>query len=101
MNSYDYLYSELVNKLRIEFCCNPNEVIITPGRLFNMTNFIVKNIPEKYKVSDSFILDICKNTLNELIKCYPENISDIDNVNCFINVLLPDYLNATLYDGKN
>lgn len=94
---FSYLYPELVYKISIHFCRNPNEIIITPGRLFTITNFIIKNIPEKYKSNDARI-KLCRNTLNQLIKYFPENVYEFEQVNYFIDFLLEDYILAKIYD---
>lgn len=84
------LVNGLVNKVRLVFCRNPNEIIIVPNRIFYISSFIFKKLKKCYLYESEYV-ELCKLTINKVMELFPENIHDREKVDYIIDYLLNDF----------
>lgn len=81
---------ELFNKIRVKFCCNPNEININPNKILYISSFIFKELKTCYQYKCHYT-ELCRLILERLIEYYPENIFHKENVYYFIKFQLEDF----------
>jgi len=89
-SSEQKIVKEIINKIRVKFCRNPNEIIINPNSIFYICNFIFKELNYSYEYESKYI-ELSQLILKNLMEYFPENISNKEKVNYFIDNLIYDF----------
>lgn len=84
---------QIINKIRVKFCSNPNEIHINPNRILYISSFIFKELKNITGYESEYI-KLCRIILQKLMEYFLEYISVKENINYIIEFLLEDFYNV-------
>lgn len=93
LSSEKTIVDQLVHKIAVNFCRNPNEVPINPRSVIYISKFIFKELQNSCKYESEYI-GLSQLILTKLMEYYPEEIMFKERVEYFIDELIYDFYNV-------